>query len=236
MGKSAALGGRPRQSGIVPDDPREEIITTAAELFAQKGFKATRMTEIAESSGLRQSSIYYWFRSKDEILRAIMDQNRVSLTAARALSDRPESAGVRLYIVLYHDVVQMCSAPLNFFDLEEAANHQPDVFSDFHSDYRELFARLLTIVEDGVLAGEFDPIDPSEFVRTALNLNEGSQYRFHVESLGLEEMHRFADAAARTSVRAILRSVDELGTIQQSARAGVAGYRALISDNQASLT
>lgn len=230
MGKSAALGGRPRQSGIVPDDPREGIVTAAAELFAEKGFTATRMTEIAQGSGLRQSSIYYWFRSKDEILRAIMDQNRVSLTAARALSKRKEPAGIRLYIVLYQDVVQMCSAPLNFFDLEEAANNQPEVFSDFHDDYEELAVRMQEIVEDGVFAGEFDPIDASEFVRTALNLNEGSQYRFHVSNLSREDMHRFADAAARTSVRAVLHNVADLTPIQEAAQEGIAGYRAVIHD------
>lgn len=230
MAKSAAPGGRPRQSGIVAEDPREGIVTAAAELFAEKSFGATRMTEIAQAAGLRQSSIYYWFRSKDEILRAIMDQNRVSLTAARALSGRDEPAAVRLYIVLYQDVVQMCSAPLNFFDLEEAANNQPEVFSDFHSDYEELFRRLQQMVEDGITSGEFEEVDPGEFVRTALSLNEGSQYRFHAESHSLEDMHRYADSAARTSVRAVLQDVAGLAEIQARAAQGIAGYRALASD------
>lgn len=236
MGNSAALGGRPRQSGIVPDDPREGIVTAAAELFAEKGFSATRMTQIAQASGLRQSSIYYWFRSKDEILRAIMDQNRVSLTIARALAPRRESAAVRLYIVLYQDVVQMCSAPLNFFDLEEAAKNQPEVFSDFHTDYAELFGLMQKVVEDGIAAGEFEQVHPHEFVRTALNLNEGSQYRFHVENLSLTDMHRYADAAARTSVRSILHDVATLESVQQSALSGVAGYTALVHPDAAGLT
>lgn len=230
MTKVAPVGGRPRQSGIVTDDPREGILAAAAELFAEKGFGATRMTEIAQESGLRQSSIYYWFRSKDEILRTIMDQNRVSLTAARALAEREEPSAVRLYIVLYQDVVQMCSAPLNFYDLEEAANNQPEVFSDFHSDYRELFGRLRRIIEDGLEAEEFCPVQPDEYVRTALSLNEGSQYRFHVESRSRSAVHDYADCAARTAVRGILADVGRLPAVQQEARRGVAGYRALASE------
>ncbi|GFZ85983.1 TetR/AcrR family transcriptional regulator [Nesterenkonia alkaliphila] len=229
MARSVAPGGRPRQSGIVTDDPREGIVTAAAELFAEKGFKATRMTEIAQASGLRQSSIYYWFRSKDEVLRAIMDQNRVSLTAARALAGRSEPAPVRLYIVLYQDVIQMCSAPLNFYDLEESATQQPDVFSDFHSDYAELAGKLRSIVDDGLEDGSFRTADAAEMVQAALNLNEGSQYRFHSGISTMNDMHRYADTSAEVSLRAFLADPDQTESIQQAARAGIAGFRAVLS-------
>ncbi|WP_150461419.1 TetR/AcrR family transcriptional regulator [Nesterenkonia ebinurensis] len=229
MATSVTPGGRPRQSGIVTDDPREGIITAAAELFAEKGFNATRMTQIAEASGLRQSSIYYWFRSKDEILRAIMDQNRVSLTAARALAERQEPAPVRLYIVLYQDVVQMCSAPLNFYDLEEAASQQPDVFSDFHNDYGELFEKLRMIIEDGLREGSFRAGDAGDFVQVALNLNEGSQYRFHSRMSTMDDMHRYAETAAEISLRAFLADPFQMEQVQESARAGIAGFRSVLS-------
>lgn len=227
MAKIAAPGGRPRQSGIVTDDPREGILTVAAELFADKGFNETRMTEVAEAAGLRQSSIYYWFRSKDEILRAIMDQNRVSLTAARALSYVEESAAVRLYIILYQDVIQMCSAPLNFYGLEEAAKKQPETFSDFHADYDELYHRMETVVQDGITSEVFCEISAPEFVRTALSLNEGSQYRFHVDGRRREEMHDYADSAAWMALRSVLRDAQDLDTIRARAREGIQGFRAL---------
>lgn len=226
MVKTAAAGGRPRQSGIVTEHPRDGILTAAAALFAKKGFGATRMNEIAEVSGLRQSSIYYWFRSKEQILRTIMDQNRVSLMAARALSDREEPAADRLYIVLYQDVVQMCSAPLNFYDLEEAANGQPDVFSDFTRDYQELVEGLEKIVCSGVEAGEFIDFPSERFVRNALSLNEGSQYRFHTQSGDSADMYEYADAAAQISVRALLADVSRLPDVRQAAQRGVAGFRA----------
>ncbi|WP_120006655.1 TetR/AcrR family transcriptional regulator [Nesterenkonia muleiensis] len=226
MAKSTAVGGRPRQSGIVTDDPRDGILTAAASLFAKKGFSATRMNEIAELSGLRQSSIYYWFRSKEQILRTIMDQNRVSLMAARALAERKEPAADRLYIVLYQDVVQMCSAPLNFYDLEEAAIGQPDVFSDFTRDYQELVGRLEAVVRSGLASGEFIDFPAELFVRNALSLNEGSQYRFHTASGNAEDMHEYADAAAQISVRALLADVSRLPKVRQAAQDGVAGFRA----------
>ena len=201
VAKLASSGGRPRHSGVATDNPRREILAVAARLIAQNGFNATRRAAIAQESGLQQSSIYYWFRSKNEILRAIVDQNRVSLTAARALSGRPEPAAVRLYIVLYQDVVQMCSGPLDFFDLEEAAKKQPDVFSDFRGDYDELVVRLREIVESGTASGQFHRVPAAEFVRTALSLTEGSQHRFRAEGHDISDMprHRAGDSRGRAN-------------------------------------
>lgn len=207
------------------EDPREGILAAAALLFAAHGFHATRMTQIAEAAGLRQSSIYYWFRSKDAILRAIMDQNRVSLTAARELADDDAPATVRLYIVLYQDVVQMCSAPLNFFSLEEAAHDQPEVFHDFHADYAELADRLGALVEEGLAEGSLVPVEPASFVRNALSLNEGLQYRFHVGG-ATADLHELADSAAWMSVRSVLADVSRTEDVRTAARRGVAGFAA----------
>lgn len=224
MTKAPSQGGRPRRSGVVAEDPRGDILKAAAELFAAKGFGSTRMDAIAERAGLGQSSLYYWFRSKDEILRGIMNQNRVSLEAARALSERDEPAAVRLYIVLYQDVVQMCTAPLNFYDLEQAAKKQPEVFSDFQDDYDELSARLADIIAEGVASGEFIDVAPAEFATTALCLTEGSQYRFHASGQNRGELHGVADAAARTSLRAVMSDVRALPAVQAAARNGIAGF------------
>ncbi|QPA30189.1 TetR/AcrR family transcriptional regulator [Thermaerobacillus caldiproteolyticus] len=46
---------------------REEIIQAATKLFAQKGYYATSMQEIAEQSGMAKGSIYNYFKSKEEI-------------------------------------------------------------------------------------------------------------------------------------------------------------------------
>ncbi|GMA32822.1 TetR/AcrR family transcriptional regulator [Litorihabitans aurantiacus] len=228
MVSTPSAGGRPRRSGVVTDDPRTGIVTAAAALFARQGFHATRMSQIAGAAGLRQSSIYYWFRSKDEILRSIMDQNRWSLTAARALLAESEAAAVRLYVVLYLDVVQMCSAPLNFYSLEEAAVDQPDVFEDFHVAYAELTQALAEIVAAGVEGGDLQPVEPAEFVSTALSLNEGVQYRFHASGGEAEDVGRVADSAATMAVRSLLPPGVDVAGVRRLAREGVGGFRAVV--------
>jgi AcrR family transcriptional regulator len=50
---------------------RDQIIAAAMRLFAQKGYHATSMQEIAENSGLAKGSLYNYFKSKDEIAMSI---------------------------------------------------------------------------------------------------------------------------------------------------------------------
>ena len=50
---------------------REEILKTAAGVFAERGFHGASMRDIAARLGVRQAAIYYYFPSKSGILEAI---------------------------------------------------------------------------------------------------------------------------------------------------------------------
>ena len=53
-------------------DTRAEILDVAAELFAERGYDATSLREIAERLGITKAALYYYFRSKDDILAALI--------------------------------------------------------------------------------------------------------------------------------------------------------------------
>ncbi len=50
------------------EDVRKKILTTSEVLFAKHGFDATGIELIAKTAGITKSLIYYYFKSKDEIL------------------------------------------------------------------------------------------------------------------------------------------------------------------------
>ncbi|MGB9979653.1 TetR/AcrR family transcriptional regulator [Methanobacterium sp.] len=52
---------------------KEKIFEAAINLFAQKGFDATSMREIAEVVGIKKASMYSHYKSKDEILEKIVE-------------------------------------------------------------------------------------------------------------------------------------------------------------------
>ena len=73
--------GRPRASS------REVLSEAACELFLERGFDATSITEIAARAGVSRSSFFNYFESKEEILWSSLDQRVARLESAVPVSD-----------------------------------------------------------------------------------------------------------------------------------------------------
>jgi AcrR family transcriptional regulator len=58
-----------------------EILKAASHLFGAKGFKETSMTEVAQITGTAGSTVFYHYKTKEEILLAILKQAREELIA-----------------------------------------------------------------------------------------------------------------------------------------------------------
>jgi len=57
----------------MPSDTKQRIIGSAIRLFAQKGYQATTIAEIARASEANAGSVYFFFQTKQEILLAVLD-------------------------------------------------------------------------------------------------------------------------------------------------------------------
>ncbi len=51
---------------------KETILRVAEEIFAQRGFDGARVEEIARQAGINQAMIYYYFKSKDDLLEEVI--------------------------------------------------------------------------------------------------------------------------------------------------------------------
>ncbi len=53
--------------------PRRRLLDAAAELFSTKGYAETSLRDIAGAVGIKAGSVYYHFRSKDELYTEVLD-------------------------------------------------------------------------------------------------------------------------------------------------------------------
>jgi AcrR family transcriptional regulator len=60
-------------SGSKKSNARQRIMEVATFLFAEKGFSAATVDEIAEKAGVNKALIYYYFKNKDDLLTKIFD-------------------------------------------------------------------------------------------------------------------------------------------------------------------
>ncbi|RHW32391.1 TetR/AcrR family transcriptional regulator [Lysinibacillus yapensis] len=56
------------------EDRRNEILDAAEELFVQKGFDGTSTNEILEKVGIARGTLYYHFKSKEDIMDALINR------------------------------------------------------------------------------------------------------------------------------------------------------------------
>jgi AcrR family transcriptional regulator len=73
---------------------RSELLRAAVRVFARKGFRASRVADIAEEAGVAHGLLYHYFRSKDEVLDEIFRRTWSNL--AEALREI-EASGAPLY-------------------------------------------------------------------------------------------------------------------------------------------
>ena len=64
---------------------RDEILDAAGELFTTLGYLGTSTRTIAEAVGIRQASLYHYFKTKDDILCALLNQ---TVTPTLLIADR----------------------------------------------------------------------------------------------------------------------------------------------------
>lgn len=55
-----------------PEERRQEIISTARELFETKDYESTTMQNVMDKLGIAKGTIYHYFKSKDELLEAVI--------------------------------------------------------------------------------------------------------------------------------------------------------------------
>ncbi|HEY9107778.1 MAG TPA: TetR/AcrR family transcriptional regulator [Roseateles sp.] len=63
----------PRKRAPTFEAQREDILAAAARLFAEQGFPATSMNQVAEACGVAKPTLYHYFQDKQELLAQICD-------------------------------------------------------------------------------------------------------------------------------------------------------------------
>ncbi len=199
--------GRPRtRAREGDDDPRETIVEAASGLFADQGVDAVTMAQIAERSGLQQSSIYYWFRSKSDVLASILERvNRVPLSIVERERSAEGPMAERLHRLVREDVLTLCGFPFDINEIHRLARRSPEDFAAYWEERRRLDDEVEAMIAEGVARGELRSVDPRLTARTLLANDEATQSWARPLSESGFTAEQIASHVATTAVRALLR-------------------------------
>jgi AcrR family transcriptional regulator len=94
---------------------KNDILQAAAVMFAGKGFKDTSMTEVAEMTHVAEATIFYHFKSKEELFLAVLEHARTSIiaefeaffeksTASSGIALAEDTIGFYLYLATQQEI------------------------------------------------------------------------------------------------------------------------------------
>ena len=137
-----------------------EIIDGALKLFAQNGYHSTTLDQVAANIGVTKATLYYYFRSKEEIIRAILKRSVNRMEKAVELGKSSLSARDKLcQFIQYHVEFSADNAELARVTFEQI-NALPKKTRDaIKRKQREVVMTLQHILEQGIRDKSLDTND-----------------------------------------------------------------------------
>ena len=146
----------------------QELIDAALELFAEKGFAATRSEEVAARAGVAKGTLYLYYPSKEELLKAVISQRLSSEIAAVAeyaaqYEGSCASLLTEVFTQWWSRVFDSPTSAVFKLVITEVRNF-PEIAEFYFREVVDPGQRLLgAIIERGIATGEFRPL-PVEMV------------------------------------------------------------------------
>jgi TetR/AcrR family transcriptional regulator len=144
-------------------ETRAAILASAERHFAERGFEAARLEDIAGDVGIRRAAIFYHFSDKHELYAAVLDEAlggaRRALPMRGSVAERIE-ASIRGWI----DYVARRPSVARLI-LREAAGARPGVASPLVRAGGGAVDWFRALIDEGVASGELKPLtDPHRFI------------------------------------------------------------------------
>jgi AcrR family transcriptional regulator len=212
--------GRPRNNQReLTRAPDEEILFHAARLFATKRFEGTSTREIAEAAGLRQSSLFHYFRTKEDILvRLSEDLNLAPLAKLAEIRALDADPAEKLYRVLRSHVhLALAERWAWRAVLENSQTISKSRFRRYLAQEAEYCDGIADIVSSGVARGVF--VDEPAGLATARLLGMCNWSLRWFKRSGAMSAAEMADYLAESGVRSL--AVE--GGVAEAAAAAVRG-------------
>jgi AcrR family transcriptional regulator len=146
-----------------------EILAAALASFAERGYAATRLDDVAARAGVTKGTLYLYFPSKEELFKAVVRQSIVPNIARNeamvAQSNEPSAVLLERLVRQWVEISSMPTSALPKLILTEAGNF-PDLARFYLDEVAGRGLRLLQrVLERGIERGEFRPIDTAAAAR-----------------------------------------------------------------------
>ena len=159
-----------------PEKTRAAILRAALKEFAHEGVAGGRIDEIARSAGVNKALLYYYFKDKEGLYAAVLEQVFAGLSEkVLAVLDREDLAcreKLLLYAQMHFDYI--ASSPLfprlvqREFMRSGRSSFVASRMIERHA--RPVYTKMMKLLAEGAESGDFRPVDPAQALTSILGV------------------------------------------------------------------
>ena len=188
---------------------REAILQAARGVFTEKGLLASTIDEVAERAEVAKGTIYLYFRSKEEILSALLDEGL-------ALVGKRFSEALDLSLPADENLRRLCDAYCRLY--REEPQYFKLLFFCAHADVRaktctnpsacQGLPPLAALIQKGIDEGTFSPmVDPSKVAAIAWASSNGIILMCEQDPRGSTRFDQPVEELLRTNMDLLIRGM-----------------------------
>jgi AcrR family transcriptional regulator len=141
---------------------KQDIIRAACRVFAQKGYAATRIIEVAQTASVGKGTIYEYFRSKEALFFAVfesmMTESAATLAQAGSSTDDAFSLRIRTLadsiIQSWLEQLDMYALVMEFWSATASSPSRESFKAAFQAGYRDFRAIIGDLIRKAQQGGE----------------------------------------------------------------------------------
>lgn len=141
-----------------------EIVAAALDVFVERGFQATKLTDVARRAGVTKGTLYLYFDSKEALFKAVVRETIVPVIAqgealARSFTGSARELVEQLVREYWRLVGETALAGIPKLMMAEAATF-PELTRFYYEEVVSRGHRLMAgVIERGIKSGEFRPVN-----------------------------------------------------------------------------
>ena len=193
-----------RKTAEETERTRQQILKGARDLFIRKGYNATSMEDIRKHADVSKGSIYYHFKSKQQLLMAICEQRTIEWIEGWRRRVKPGMTPVeKLYALADYWQEDFDDPFLKVVDeFITSFGGDPATLEKMIELVQMQYPVIQSIIEEGIASGEFRKDDPAELAYMFSSLMGGLGMAYY-EKVPRERARAMYRKAAELFVRGI---------------------------------
>ncbi len=199
----------PQTDRLPQNERRDQLLLVARRIFAEKGFQATTMDDIAKEAGFTKPILYQYFESKTELYREIVNQTATKLLSSlRQAVAEVESPRAKIEVA-FRVYFEMVVSETDAFRILFIHSHEGET----RGDLRNVELGLVSFLEP-LIAVRIKPDHRRQLAAGVVGIAEGAATAWLIQQEGKGWPTPTPGVAERLAARSATLAWGGLRTVQ----------------------